>query len=196
MLHPTAASGRDSSLCPVTAPINLRGTHPRGTAWQFNIESGELVILRDHLEAWRLDISQPLQLDIFADTSSSPRLRSLLCASDHEPAHILIERWRFQYEPLGTRPQDIAWASFYKRFMVLLRGLMAQLRLLPAHRFAASLGRNQQATLEYALSIPGVTSGSSTLHFHSSVQAMQYGFPPPGASPPREPAHSLTKPRP
>ena len=44
----------------------------------FNVESEELLTLHDELEQWRLDISQPLQLDIFVDAADEPIIRSAL----------------------------------------------------------------------------------------------------------------------
>lgn len=52
----------------------------------FNVESEELLTLHDNLENWRLDISQPLQLDIFVDASEDPSIRSALGLQVRLPA--------------------------------------------------------------------------------------------------------------
>ena len=44
----------------------------------FNIESEELLTMHDELEAWRQDISQPLQIDVFVDAAHGPLIRGTL----------------------------------------------------------------------------------------------------------------------
>lgn len=44
----------------------------------FNVESEELLKVHDDLEHWRLDTSQPLQIDIFVDASEEPIIRGAL----------------------------------------------------------------------------------------------------------------------
>ena len=44
----------------------------------FNIESEELLTMHDELEAWRQDISQPLQIDVFVDAAHEPLIRGTL----------------------------------------------------------------------------------------------------------------------
>jgi hypothetical protein len=109
--------------------------------WQFNIDSEELLSLREELSGWRQQVSQPLRLDIFVDTGDSALLREAVGAQAHERGTVLLERWWLRYEPPAAQPRGIGWPGFYKRFMVLLRALIGFLSLMPAHRLAASLAK-------------------------------------------------------
>ena len=97
--------------------LPLPPTMRRGNmnSW-FNIESEELLTLHDQLEPWRADISQPLQLDIFVDTSQLPPSHPLLGVLDAAPSSpvVLLERWRLAYEPQSAPPTNISWPGFYK----------------------------------------------------------------------------------
>ena len=137
---------------------------------QFNLESEELLTVRDELEEWRQEMAQPLQLDILLQTvrrttleprtsrqgstppathTPEPRLgqagnslmREAVGATAEEPSLVLLERWHLQYAPPPTPPGQIAWPGFYKRHMVLLRAIVGYLRLLPSHRLAQSLAK-------------------------------------------------------
>ena len=130
-----------SRLQPLPAVLRRGGVN----RW-FNIESEELLTVHDELEAWRQDISQPLQIDIFVDAAEEPRIRAALGLQPEEPTTVLLERWRLRYEPLGGPPTSISWPTFYKRFMVLLRSVLAQLRLLHTHRLAANLSRLRRSS--------------------------------------------------
>ena len=97
---------------------------------------------------------------------------------------MLLERWRLRYEPLGTTPSAISWPAFYKRFMVLLRSLLAQLRLLPSHRLVSSLaklrGASGSSPIQYALSLPrspATQPAPAGLGFAAGAQ--QFSFPAP-----------------
>jgi hypothetical protein len=137
---------------------------------QFNLESEELLTVRDELEEWRQEMVQPLQLDILLQTvrrtalepragrqgrtppathTCTPRvrqagnalMREAVGATAEEPRLVLLERWHLQYAPPPTPPGQIAWPGFYKRHMVLLRAIVGYLRLLPSHRLALSLSK-------------------------------------------------------
>ena len=116
--------------------------------------------MRERVQDWRKDMRQPLQLDVFLDTAGSSLMRESLGASEGEPPVILLERWRFQYVPCSEPLSNVAWDRFYKRFMVLMRAIVSQLRLLPAHRLASSLSKLRGgALLGHALSLPGPDNG-------------------------------------
>ena len=161
----------------------------RGTPnhW-FNLESEEVACVRDRLEGWKQRISQPLQLDIFIDTSSSA-VRAAVGAQPNEPHLVLLERWTLRYEPAPHAPEAIGWPTFYKRFMVLLRSLAAFLRLMPAHRLASSLGRLGHASDAPALGFRVCIGRSSEaspeaapLDFAAGVSPQQHAFSPPDST--------------
>ena len=83
---------------------------------QFNIDSESLPTVHSQLQAFREDISQPLQLDIFVDTSQLPPSHPLLGVLDAAPSSpvVLLERWRLAYEPQSAPPTNISWPGFYK----------------------------------------------------------------------------------
>jgi len=179
-----------------TLELVLRARVPlgRGTPnhW-FNLESEEVACVRDRLEGWKQRISQPLQLDIFIDTSSSA-VRAAVGAQPNEPHLVLLERWTLRYEPAPHAPEAIGWPTFYKRFMVLLRSLAAFLRLMPAHRLASSLGRLGHASdapaLGFRVCIGGPHGGRSSeaspeaapLDFAAGVSPQQHAFSPPDST--------------
>ena len=107
---------------------------------QFNLESEELLTVRDELEGWRQDIAQPLHLDIYLETAANSLMREAVGATAGEPSVVLLERWHVQYAPLPTPPAQVAWPGFYKRHMVLLRSILGQLRMMPSHRSAGGKG--------------------------------------------------------
>ena len=101
-----------------------------------------------------------------------------------EPTTVLLERWRLRYEPHNAAHSSISWPTFYKRFMVLLRSLLAQLRLLPSHRLATSLaklrGTGGVSPLQYAISLPrspATQPAPAGLGFAAGAQ--QFSFPVP-----------------
>ena len=108
-----------------------------------------------------------------------------------EPTAVLLERWRIRYEPLGRPPANVAWQTFYKRFMVLLRSLIAQLRLLPAHRLASSLAkhydpdrdpegsRKPSSPLQFAFSLPRAPDKPAPAGLGFAAGAKQFSFPTP-----------------
>ena len=69
--------------------VPLPPTLRRGSVnrW-FNVESEELLTLHDDLEQWRLDISQPLQLDVYVDATDEPLIRGALGLTPHEPTTV------------------------------------------------------------------------------------------------------------
>ncbi|KAL3931827.1 MAG: hypothetical protein SGPRY_000966, partial [Prymnesium sp.] len=146
----------------------------------FGIECEELISMREGLHAWRQDMSQPLQLDLFVDTTGSSLMRDSVGASESEPALILLERWRFQYVHFSEHLGNLAWDRFYKRFMVLMRSIVSQLRLLPAHRFASSLSKLRGGALvNHTLSLPMSRASLSSPSLDFAVRPKQFCFPPP-----------------
>jgi hypothetical protein len=99
--------------------------------------------VREELQGWRQDISKPVQLDVWLNTGGSGPMREFVGASESEPTIVLLERWRMQYVPCAEPLGQCAWdpSRFYKRFCVLIRSIVAQLRLLPAQRLAMSLSK-------------------------------------------------------
>ena len=182
-------------LMPLPATLRRGGVN----RW-FNIESEELLTVHDELEAWRQDISQPLQIDVYVDAGGEPLIRSALGLQPEEPTTVLLERWRLRYEPLGAPPSSISWPAFYKRFMVLLRSLLAQLRLLPTFRLAANLARlrgNSNAAdasdrqggdgggggeaplLQYCISLPRAPNRPAPAGLGFAIGANEFSFPRP-----------------
>ena len=151
---------------------------------QFNIETVELLTVHDELQAWRVDIGQPVQLDIYVDTTSSPAaVREALGVGADEPPLALLERWRLHYEPLGSPPSHMAWPAFYKRFMVLLRGLIARLCLLPAHRLASHVLTRTPAITDPRANSPADSSGGAPpmrFQYAFSLPRSRDRLPPPG----------------
>ena len=96
---------------------------------------------------------------------------------------MLLERWRIKYEPNGAPSSKATtigttWPAFYKRFMVLLRALLAQLHLLPSHRLVTNLFklRSTSTPIQYAISLPrsqmtarasGLGFAAGAAHFNS-----------------------------
>ena len=105
-------------------------------------------------------------------------MRVAVGATAEEPSLVLLERWHLQYAPPPTPPGQIAWPSFNKRHMVLLRAIVGYLRLLPSHRLAHSLTklRGDAPSLEYRLTVPSAPP------------------PPPGSTPPSSTPHSEAAP--
>ena len=151
---------------------------------QFDVRSEELLRVHDELEAWRRDISQPLQLDIFVDATDEPMMRGALGMHAEEPTRVLLERWRLHYDPHDAPATQIALKPIYKRFMVLLRALLAQLRLLPTYRLASSLaklrGSHAGSLLQYAITLPRSEAGIAAARSRGfAAGAKQYSFPSP-----------------
>ena len=181
------------------APANARGAFARsppralGNVFspgavlarpQFDVRSEELLRVHDELEAWRRDISQPLQLDIFVDATDEPMMRGALGMHAEEPTRVLLERWRLHYDPHDAPATQVALKPIYKRFMVLLRALLAQLRLLPTYRLASSLaklrGSHAGSLLQYAITLPRSEAGIAAARSRGfAAGARQYSFPPP-----------------
>jgi hypothetical protein len=137
------------------APANARGAFARsppralGNVFspgavlarpQFDVRSEELLRVHDELEAWRRDISQPLQLDIFVDATDEPMMRGALGMHAEEPTRVLLERWRLHYDPHDAPATQVALKPIYKRFMVLLRALLACGLASAVRHYTASLG--------------------------------------------------------
>uniref|UniRef100_A0A7S4BF18 Autophagy-related protein 13 N-terminal domain-containing protein n=1 Tax=Chrysotila carterae TaxID=13221 RepID=A0A7S4BF18_CHRCT len=142
----------------------------------FNIECAELPDVRTQLTPWLQHLSTPLQLQIFIDSTASPLIREAVSAQSHEPSLVLLESWLLRYEPSGAKPEGIQWAGFFKRFLVLFRALAAYLRLMPAHRFAASLAKLRAApVLGYRISL----FSDSQLGFPESPPHKAFEFAPP-----------------
>ena len=101
---------------PRAAPPPAPRDPPASSAPQFNIDSESLPTVHAQLQAFREDISQPLQLDIFVDTSQLPPSHPLLGVLDAAPSSpvVLLERWRLAYEPQSAPPTNISWPGFYK----------------------------------------------------------------------------------
>lgn len=79
----------------------------------------------------------------------------------------MLERWRLAYEPHTANPSGIAWPSFYKRFIVLLRALTGYLRLMPAHRLAVSLARLAPTTaplIQFRISVGHAPARPAAAH--------------------------------
>ena len=134
---------------------------------QFNIESEEMPRVREQLDCWRAQFSQPLQVDVFVPPHET------------QPTELLLERWVLQYEPSFAEPHRIGWPVFYKRFMVLLRTVISFLRLMPTKCVAASLNRGGRHLLDYR-----ITVGTNTLSGEPPAAAnislwRQHDFPPP-----------------
>ena len=161
---------------------------------QFNVESEELLQVHEELQAWQSDLSQPLQLDIFVDVAEEQTMRGALGLQKDEPALVLLERWRLHYEPLGgggpgpssaaaAAAVPISWPAFYKRFMVLLRSILAQLRQLPSYRFATNLSKLRGASgaspVQYAISLPRSPARPAPAGLGFAAGAKQFSFPPP-----------------
>eukprot|EP00900_Chrysochromulina_parva_P001449 jgi/Chrpa1/11304/Chrysochromulina_OHIO_Genome00003988-RA len=150
----------------------------------FDVRSEELLRVHDELEAWRRDISQPLQLDIFVDATDEPMMRGALGMHAEEPTRVLLERWRLHYDPHDAPATQVALKPIYKRFMVLLRALLAQLRLLPTYRLASSLaklrGSHAGSLLQYDITLPRSEAGIAAARSRGfAAGARQYSFPPP-----------------
>lgn len=160
---------------------HLPPTPTGGVNRWFNIESMELPAVRMQLDGWKQHMSAPLQLDLFLDSSDTPGLREAVSAQGHEPSLVLLESWLLQYDPSGALAERIVWPGFYKRFMVLLRSVVAFLRLMPAHRFASALAKQRGApVLGYRISVAGGPADDSiALGFPASPPPRQHSFTPP-----------------
>ena len=164
---------------PVRRPAVPRDAHACEFRTQFNIESEELLFLREELDGWRQQISQTLRLDVFVDTADSTRVREAVGAQAHEPRRVLLERWSLRYEPAAALPERIAWPAFYKRFMVLLRSLLAFLPLMPAHRLVTSLSKlDAGAELSHQISVAPLGAAADD-SFPAPLPPRQQVFAPP-----------------
>lgn len=85
----TYASGHCQPPPQARGPTSPPPSSPNPT--QFNLESDEIGVVRDQLDGWRQQISQPITLDIFISSSES---------------HLIREAVGVQVRPAGTPTRD------------------------------------------------------------------------------------------
>ena len=110
------------------------------TTPQFNLETEELASHAEALRPWRREVactspeppSRRMTLEIFLESDTKKKEQ-----------RVLVERWVFRHDALvsaGPTPisdsQSLSVSAAYKQLVVFFRTLHAELRALPAHRYA------------------------------------------------------------
>ena len=105
---------------------------------QFNLETEELASHAEALRPWRREV---------ACTSPEPPSRrmtlEIFLESDTTKKRVLVERWVFRHDArvsagpsFDSESQSLSVSAAYKQLVVFFRTLHAELRALPAHRYA------------------------------------------------------------
>ncbi|OWM79704.1 autophagy-related protein 13a [Punica granatum] len=156
----------------------------------FNLVLGDRPAALDNLNFWHRNLSDPMIIDIILvhEGSNSSSVDNIYgnSASRAPSIETVIERWTVHYEsPRGT-PQandSLAQKKTYKKLILLLRALYAQMRLLPAYRIFRQLSSSTQS---YDFDIIYKVSSFSDPFSRAEEEMMNdYTFSPIEASPGR-----------